>query len=738
MCEFGFFGFLFLFFFIFLYFYRLPEIGEDDPKVNPFIKEDGLPDFSTISVDKCIRRIGSQSKNLEDEIQNAETYLQNKSDLTPNEFFSNVLHPIEKADHELVSTWGLSKTLFHANNVPFPMKNFISMHQRARTANLAKYSNQSIFDAVKRLLDKYGNNTGALSTEQKRLLEMYALEGRMSGMELAKVAEREELQYHIIKVSDEMVTFESKVHVAIEHFSHTIQDYSMVQAFPSELLEAMAIDQKNPLNGPWKVTLKPYVYKTFMEYCPVREQRWNIWRANAQKASRQVVVELDNAMHTENIRDHRKRISELLGYDNHAKLKRERILLKDLPEEPETILKTLSDYAKPAQIRELTTLNDFAIRNGFQYAQLEEHDIPYWRRKYNISECNYDENLIQEYFPKDKVINGLLQLSESLFNIKIIEREVDRHSKWHEDVKLYDVYDANVESELHSDEGRYIGSVYLDTNNSFESYGTFSEPYGAISTIREHCEPENQTPLVSLVYNFRAPLYGKPHTLKLNEVHVLFSRFANALQKIMNQTNYRELSGLMNIEYVNDKICSNVFSNLLYSDDVLKAISEHVSTKEPLNDEHIKAIQSQRLTLAGYNLSMELFKASLDLELNTTQNWWLDCLRKNWTKYFTHELDKRDARLLSMLDVMVGNWSGCYFATIWAQIVASDIYNAFAMAYDKNDKKTETINTVGSRFRDTFLVSGSNTDSKELFRTFRARDPAIEPFIIQLKINKID
>lgn len=717
----------------------MPEIGEDDPKVNPFIKENGLPDFSTISVDKCIRRIGSQSKNLEDEIQNAETYLQNKSNLTPHEFFANVLHPIEKADHELVSTWGLTKTLFHGNNVAFPTKNFITMHQRARTANLAKYSNQSIFEAVKRLLYQYGNNTKELSAEQKRLLEMYVLEGRMSGLELAKEIESEELQYQMIRLSQELVTFESKVHVAIDHFSHTIQDYSMVQAFPSELLETMAVDQKNPLNGPWKVTLKPYVYKTFMEYCPVRDQRWNIWRANAQKASRQVVTELDNAMHCENIRDHRLRISELLGFANHAELKRERFLLNDLTEKPETIMSTLSDHAKPAMIRELATLNDFAIQNGFQYGQLQEHDIPYWRRKYNISECKYDENLIQEYFPKDKVIGGLLQLSEALFNIKIVEREIDRLSKWHEDVTLYDVYDASEASELQTDEARFIGSIFLDTNNlGYEGGATYIEPDGSISTIREHCERENQTPLVSLIYNFRAPLYGKSHTLKLTEVHVLFSKFANALQKILNQTNYRELSGLMNIEYVNDKICSNVFCNLLYGGDVLKAISEHVSTKEPLTDAHIKAIQSQRLTLAGYNLSMDLFKASLDLELSTTQNWWLECLRRNWTKHFTHDLDKRDARLLSMLDIMVGNWSGCYYATIWTQVVAADIYDAFAITYDKNYGKTESINAVGSRFRDTFLVSGSNTNSKELFRMFRGRDPAIEPFINQLKITKTE
>lgn len=704
----------------------MPEIGEDDPKVNPFIKDDGLPDFSTISADKCIRRIGSQSKNLEDEIQKAEIYLkENVETITLNDFFKNVLHPIEKADHELVSTWGLAHTLFRANNVMFPPKSFISMHQRARTANLAKYSNKSIYDAIKTMLIKYESK---LTSEQKRLFDMYVLDGRLAGLELTKDYDKEELEFRNSKLSQETITFESKIHVAIEHFSHTITDYPTVQSFPPDLLEAIAVDQKNPLNGPWKVTLKSHIFKTFLEYCPNRELRWNLWRANVQKASRQVVTELDNAPHCENIRDHRNRIRELLGYGSHAELKRERILWKSI-ESPATLLTALREYAKPAQNRELTQLNDFAVQSGFNASQLEEYDIPYWRRKFNISECKYDENLIQEYFPKDKVMDGLFQLTESLFKLKIIERKIDRNARWHEEVKFYDVF---------NDDGgqTFIGSFYLDLNSSGDQ-STYTAPNGYLAPIREHCDRFNSTPLLSLCFNFRAPLYGKPHTLKLNEVQMVFRKFANTLQKLLNQTNYRELSGLINVGYVNDEVCSGVFSNLLYRNDVLKIISEHVITKEPLTDEHIMAIQSQRLTLAGYNLSMELFKSALDLELATTQQFWLECLRKNWAKHFTSELDKRDARLLSMWDIMIGNWSGCYFVKIWSNIMAADICDAFNEAENKQNQQNDNqLNAIGKRFRDTFLVSGSNTDTSELFRNFRGRDPALDAFVNHLKIAK--
>lgn len=707
----------------------MPEIGEDDPKLNPFIKEDGFPDFANISIDRCLRRIGGQATALENEVKKGEEYLQEANEsgkqLSLADFFENVLHPIETADKELVASWGLSKTLFHGNNVLFSTKNFLSLHQRARKANLCKYQSRPIYEAVKQL-----RISNELTIEQKRLLDMYLLEGKLCGIEITEEENKGELAYRQLKLSEEMITFESKVYVAVDHFQHTVNDYTLMQSFPQEFLQAVAVDHNNPLNGPWRINLKPHILKTFLTYCPEREQRWNLWQANCKKASRQVVTELDNSGHLEWIRDHRKRIRELLGYSTHVELKRDRLLLSGT-EKPQTILNELRSYAKPSQFKEINELSDFAIQCGFKSHQIEEYDIPYWSRKYNINVCKYDENLIQEYFPIEKVFNGLFGLAEKLFGIKIVERSTDTVSKWHKGVKYFDVFDTRKLS-VRTDSSQAIGGFFLDAATSPDEEPTFAEPTGHVVPIREHCSRINATPLVSLVYNFNAPLYGKPHTLKLKEVQVVFSKFANVLQKILNESNYRELSGLINIEYVNDRVCSGVFSNLLYRDDVLKSISEHVTTKEPLTDEHIQAIQAQRLSFAGYNLSTQLFKSALDLELYSTQEFWLEVMRKIYAKYFIFELDKRDSRLLSMLDIVVGNWSGCYFGLVWSELMAADICDAF----DKGHADDVTVAKTGQRFRDTFLSAGSNTDSLELFRNFRGRDPAIDALVTSLKLQQ--
>lgn len=704
---------------------RLPEMGEDDPKLNPFIKEDGFPEFANISIDRCLRRIGGQAIALENEVKKGEEYLQQAIEsgkqITLVEFLEMVLHPIEVADKELVASWGLAKTVFHGNNVVFPTKNFLSLHQRARKANLSKYRSRPIYDAV-RMLRSNNDESSELTIKQKRLLDMYLLEGKLGGLDVQKDEDRSELEYRQMKLSEEMITFESKSYVAVDQFVHTIQDFSLVQSFPPEFLQAIAVDRKNPLNGPWQITLKPYILQNFLTYCPDRDQRWNVWQADCKKASRQVIAELDNSGHLEWIRDHRKRIRELLGYSNHAELKRDRFLLNGT-EKPEVILNELRSYAKPSQQKEIDLLSDFAIQSGYKYP-LQEYDVPYWGRKYNITVCKYDENQIQDYFPVEKVFTGLFGLAEKLFGIKFVERTDRTISKWHKDVKYFDVFDTRKNS-LRTDSTQPIGSFYLDLCNSPDEENQYVEPTGYIVPIREHCKRTNSTPLMSLIYNFNAPLYGKPHTLKLKQVEVVFSKFANLLQKLLNESNYRELSGLINVEYVNDKICSGVFTNLLYKNDVLKSISEHQSTKEPLTDEHIHAIQAQRLAFAGYNLSTQLFKSHLDFELYTTQSFWLELLRKHYAKYFVFELDKRDSRLLSMHDIVVGNWSGCYFGLVWAELMAADIYDAF----DKKANTDESIIKVGQRFRDTFLSSGCNTDSLELFRNFRGRDPAIDALV---------
>lgn len=686
---------------------------------------DGLLEFKNITADICLSRIGRQSGEVEQVISEVETYLDTlkTAETKPplSEFLQKVIHPLEEVDAQLQVTWSLANTLYYSNTELMPAKGYVSMHQRAHRVTLAKFDSRKIYKGIKEMRAIYAERK-ELTKEQERLFDRFILEGKLNGGELDAKA-YDDLTYQISKLSSEKVTYESKMHVAIDQFKHTINDYSAVRSFPPKLLQAMSLDPKNHLNGPWVVTLRPHIYKGYLEHCPDRMDRWNVWQANTRKASSNGPIrELNNSVHIELIRDQRNRQAKLLGYENYAQMAMETKMIGTV-ERAQEFIKELLSYAWPAQETELKQLNEFATQNGFTGMLLEEHDIPYWKRKYNIAVCQYDENLIQDYFPLARVLGGMFELAEKLFAIRIVERADPKVSRWHVNVKLYDIFDEK-------DNSKPIASFYLDAcaPDSERSHPHNGVSNGWAVSIRDKCTALNATPLMSLIYNFTAPIYGKPCTLSLNEVQILFEKFGYSLQNLLTETNYRELAGHRGVEWDAIGVSSNVFTNLLYRSDVLKSISEHVTSKEPLSDDLIQSIQRQRLTLAGYDLSNDLYLSALDLELHMRGDFWRDIVRKVWPQYHVLPMDKLDSRLCSTKEIVSGAWAAGYFSHVWSQMIAADVINAFDEHNTSNTTKTheDHIREVGHRYRQTFLASGGAVHPSQVFRSFRGRDPCVK------------
>lgn len=59
-----------------LNFQRLPEIGEDLPNKNPLLNEDTLlPEFNSLTIEKCLPAIGKQTAEFQQEVRNVENNL---------------------------------------------------------------------------------------------------------------------------------------------------------------------------------------------------------------------------------------------------------------------------------------------------------------------------------------------------------------------------------------------------------------------------------------------------------------------------------------------------------------------------------------------------------------------------------------------------------------------------------------------------------------------------------------
>lgn len=63
---------MFFFYVIASFMSRIPEIGEESSEKNPLLKDDNLPEFNTITIEKCTAAIGKQTVEFEEKMKSLE------------------------------------------------------------------------------------------------------------------------------------------------------------------------------------------------------------------------------------------------------------------------------------------------------------------------------------------------------------------------------------------------------------------------------------------------------------------------------------------------------------------------------------------------------------------------------------------------------------------------------------------------------------------------------------------
>lgn len=133
--------------------------------------------------------------------------------------------------------------------------------------------------------------------------------------------------------------------------------------------------------------------------------------------------------------------------------------------------------ARPLQDVEIESLQEFSNKKGNEYP-IQLWDVSYWARLQKkelygylhkiviifytpclniyITFSSYDEVEWSEYFPVDRVLDGLFNLCKQLYGIRILEVP-NKANLWHSDVKYYEV--------LHENEPTIMAGFYLDLSS---------------------------------------------------------------------------------------------------------------------------------------------------------------------------------------------------------------------------------------------------------------------------------
>jgi len=494
---------------------------------------------------------------------------------------------------------------------------------------------------------------------------------------------------------------------------------------PDDVLQATAAAAQAEGRTGHKLTLKMPCYLPVMQFAHSSPLREKLYRAYATRASDQAAGEaakFDNTAIMGELLALRDEEARLLGYRHYADVS----LVPKMAESPEQVISFLRDLAakaRPHAEKDLADLREFASTElGLNDPQA--WDWPYIGEKLKEVRYAFSEQEVKPYFTAPKVLAGLFQIVETLFEVAI---RPDQAPVWNPGVAFYRIERSGAQgTEL-------VGQFYLDPAARTGKRG------GAwMDDVRARwLRPDTgalQTPVAHLVCNFAEGVNGKPALLTHDDVITLFHEFGHGLHHMLTQVNERDVSGISGVEWDAVELPSQFMENFCWEWDVLKHMTAHVDTGEPLP----RALFDKMLAAKNYQSGLQTLRqvefSLFDMLLHS-----LPEPATSGTAILALQQQVRDEVAVlqppaysrtphTFSHIFAGGYSAGYYSYKWAEVLSADAYAAFEEAALQNGHSTLDVAT-GRRYRQAILEAGGSRPAMESFKAFRGREPSIDALL---------
>ena len=530
---------------------------------------------------------------------------------------------------------------------------------------------------------------------------------RLAGVALAGEA-KEAYRQCQLDLAAKQAEFEQHVMDANDAFEYHETDRAALAGLPQQDLDrARAAAEAKGREG-WLFRLDPPTYQTMLTHADRRELRERYYRAWVTRASEFGPAKWDNAGVIEEILRLRHRSAELLGFENFAALS----LARKMAKSEQQVLDFLEDLARRSRgfaEQELARLAGFAGR------KLDAWDMAYYSEKLKQSSLSIGDEELRAYFPLPRVLDGLFGLAERLFGIRLTPFE-DR-TLWHETAQAFRIENAD---------GTSVGMLLADF------YSRPNKRGGAwmdSAVNRSRLGALAQNPVAHLVCNFASPTADQPSYITHTDVVTLFHEFGHTLHHLLTEIDYPSIAGVNGVAWDAVELPSQFFENFAWRPEVLREISAHRETGEPIPDAKIDTLIASRTFLAALAMLRQLEFALFDFRLHARKQ---PATRAEVQAI----LDETRARVgivpvpnfnrfqCSFTHIFAGGYAAGYYSYKWAEVLAADAFAAFeeSGAFDAG---------TAERFRRNILAVGGSRDAMQSFVAFRGRPPELDPLLRQ-------
>jgi len=495
-----------------------------------------------------------------------------------------------------------------------------------------------------------------------------------------------------------------------------------VEGIPDDVLQAARQAAEREGKSGYKLTLKMPCYLPVMQFARSSTLRQTLYRAYVTRASDQAGGDLgrfDNSALIQELLALRLEEAQLLNYPNFGTVS---LVPKmaDSPQQVTDFLRELARKARPFAEKDITDLRAHAAAH-LGLSDPQAWDWPFISEKLKEARYAFSEQEVKQYFTAPKVLGGLFKIVETLFEVTI---RPDAAPVWHPGVSFHRI----------ERDGMLVGQFYLDPGARQGKRG------GAwMDDVRARwLRPDNgqlQTPVAHLVCNFAEGVDGKPALLTHDDVTTLFHEFGHGLHHLLTQVNERDVSGISGVEWDAVELPSQFMENFCWEWDVIRHMSAHVDSGEPLPRELFDKMLAAKNFQSGMQTLRQIEFALFDMLLHTAHDPAQDIaplLQQVRDEVAVLQPPDWSRTAHTFSHIFAGGYAAGYYSYKWAEVLSADAYAAFEESLGPNGlPNVET----GRKYRQAILEAGGSRPAIESFKAFRGRDPQLDALLRHQGMN---
>ncbi|KAG9019832.1 hypothetical protein FRB90_003421 [Tulasnella sp. 427] len=570
-----------------------------------------------------------------------------------------------------------------------------------------------VFQALKRAEKNIRSGGVTLAPEEERLMEKMILDGKRAGLDLSET-DREELLETKKKLSETCL-----------EFSKNFNEEKGTISFTQDELKGVPEDVISGYTKTTNAGGQPDKYAVTFKTPDI----FPIFKFASNPATRQLASEAYENRLTQNVDllkkaiDLRWDIAKKLGYDTWADYIVEVKMIKSSKNVQQfldnlvTKMKVLGDKDREALLKlKEEELGDKSDGKFYIW------DYRYYDRLFVEKTLELDEAKVKEYFPVDYVVPKILEIYQDLLGVSFVDITKDVGT-WHPDVQVFQVWNKDPKSP--SD---FLGYTYLDLFPRESKYG-HAAVWPLISGFNKKDGSRNY-PVTAMVANLAKPVEGKRATMRHDDVVTFFHEMGHVFHGLLSNVTFSRFHGTsVARDFV--EAPSQMLENWCWEPKVLKKMSQHAQTNEPLSDELIDKLIKSRYVNAGLYFLRQLFFGKFDMELHTKKvdtdynQLWSEMresisLVKSGSKYtagpgtFAH---------------ITGGYDAGYYGYMYSLVFSADMYKT---VFADNPLSP----AAGTKYRNSILKPGGSRDEMDSLKEFLGREPNPDAFLESLEAKQ--